>query len=51
MIISKDRGFCQWPREAIEIEKYMFVNLSINRDMENLNIDTVFNIGGGFICF
>ena len=36
--ISND-SFFQWAREAIEIKKHMFGNLSINRDTGNLNID------------
>ena len=37
--ISNDRDFSQWAREAIEIKKHIFANLSINRDTGNLNID------------
>jgi len=28
--ISNNRGFSQWARDAIEIKKHIFVNLSIN---------------------
>ena len=40
--ISNDRGFSQWAREAIEIKKHIFANLSINRDTGNLNIDPIY---------
>ena len=41
--ISNDRGFSKWAREAIEIKKHMFANLSINRDTWNLNIDPIYD--------
>ena len=37
------RGFSQWAREAIEIKKHMFANLSINRDTGNLNINPIYD--------
>ena len=42
--ISSDRGFSQWAREAIEIKKHIFANISINRDTGNLNIDPIYDI-------
>ena len=35
--------FSQWAREATDIKKHMFANLSINRDTGNLNIDPIYD--------
>jgi len=42
--ISNDRGFSQWAREAIEIEKHIFANIATNRDTGNLNIDPIYDV-------
>ena len=41
--IYNDRGFSQRAREAIEIKKHMFANLSINRDTGNLNTCSIYD--------